>query len=946
MPGLLDRVSRFIDDVLLLPDDVREELEEAEDALESGDHALAAARFQALVHARPSLTRASVGLAQAREALRDIAGAAEAIAAARKLEPDDVDVAIYEAELALRRNDFRVAADAARDAALRLGSERTPKLARAFLLQARAELGRGRPDRAARELRKALSATPDDRVLRAELVLALAAAGEKNGLRAAAAGLDPAELDDELAAKLGPALHRVGELDLAWPFLVRGVQFFDPSSLRIAAHEALRRGELERAERYARLSVARGGGAQALSTLAGVELERGRADLAAEALLTAAEQTRDVELFRSAARAAPLDRPDLLDRIADALEKVSHGDLAGKSAHALARLARSDTSLALALAPTSDEPRAQLARASALLATANPKEAVLALDAWQVMARSVPFAERDRERVDALRKKALHALWVGPNGEIDLAAAIDAVVAFATERDLDKAARTAERLRDDLDRSLLLAVMGEFNAGKSTFINAFVGADVAPTGILPTTATLNLLRGGAERLVRVVREDGTTQEGAYEDLRRILKGAHVEKSAPVDHVEIVLPLESLERVSILDTPGSNALDARHEALAHEAGRRADAVLWIFDAGQAGKDTEAKTIRELLAEGRYVMAVLNKADRLSESEVAEIRKVLARDLPAIGAVLAISARQALRAKIDADDAAYRASGFGELLARLETDIFARSRELKRAAVASRLLKTVDEALATEREVRARNDAKRTALAAIEPEIARLDDAFERAIEQALGLFERDLDQGYRDAADEVIAFVRPRRNRFARHGVDPEDRGFLADVLERRVTAASESFESRAIARVRAAIASVRGAVGWSDELTDAKLRDAVGSPVALFVGISRGTLRAGALARFFRDVLPSAELTPEALGKELDRVRCDPRVDLRPVLSESLAGLAADLERARTGALEALETEERSLADRVYGPLSALRSVLAELRFLPAHRAAGNTPGP
>jgi GTP-binding protein EngB required for normal cell division len=934
--GLLDRVTRFIDDVLLLPDDVREELVEAEDALEAGEHELAADRFQALVKARPSLTRASVGLAQAREALRDLGGATEALAAARKLEPDDVDVAVYQAELALKTHDYPLAADAARDAALRLGSERTPKLARALGLLARAELGRGRPDRAARELRKALSATPDDRALRAELVLALAAANEKSGLRAAASGLDPAQVDDELAARLGPALHRIGELDLAWPFLVRGVQFFDPASLRIAAHEALRRNDLERAERYARLSVARGGGAQALSTLAGVELERGRADLAAEALLTAAEQTRDPELFRSAARAAPLDRPELLDRIADALERVTQkSDLVAKSARALARLARADATVALALAPTSDEPRAQLARATALLAVENPKEALLALDAWQSMARSVPFAERDRARIDELRRKALRALWVGPSGETDLAAAIDAVVAFATDHDLDKAARTAERLRDDLDRPLLLAVMGEFNAGKSTFINAFVGADVAPTGILPTTATLNLLRGGAERLVRVVRDDGTTQEGAYEDLRRILKGAHDGNRSPVDHVEIVLPVETLERVSILDTPGSNALDPKHEALAQEAGRRADAVLWIFDAGQAGKDTEAKTIRELTAEGRYVMAVLNKADRLDPGDVEAIRGVLARDLPSLGAVLAISARQALRAKIDGDDASYDKSGFGGLLARLETDIFARSRELKRAAVASRLLKTVDEALATEHEVRARNEERRAALTAIEALVARLDVAFEEAIEQAIVLFDRDLDEGYREAADEVIAFVRPRRNRFARHGVDPEDRTFLAEVLDRRVTAAAQSFEARAIARVRAAVAAVRTPIAWSDELTDAKIRDAVGSPVALFVGISRGTLRSGALARFFRDVLPSAELTTDAIVRELDRVRTDPRVDLRPVLAESLAKLGVELERARIAALDALQAEERALADRVYGPLAALRSVLAELRFLP-----------
>ena len=42
------------------------------------------------------------------------------------------------------------------------------------------------------------------------------------------------------------------------------------------------------------------------------------------------------------------------------------------------------------------------------------------------------------------------------------------------------------------ERPLRVAVVGEFNAGKSTFLNALLGEDVAPTGVLPTTATLHV----------------------------------------------------------------------------------------------------------------------------------------------------------------------------------------------------------------------------------------------------------------------------------------------------------------------------------------------------------------------------------------------------------------------------------------------------------------------
>ena len=72
-------------------------------------------------------------------------------------------------------------------------------------------------------------------------------------------------------------------------------------------------------------------------------------------------------------------------------------------------------------------------------------------------------------------------------------------------------AAAAGHAAEALDRPLLVAVMGEFNAGKSSFVNALCGADVAPTGVTPTTATVNVLRYGAEPAARVVGHDGGTR---------------------------------------------------------------------------------------------------------------------------------------------------------------------------------------------------------------------------------------------------------------------------------------------------------------------------------------------------------------------------------------------------------------------------------------------------
>ena len=47
---------------------------------------------------------------------------------------------------------------------------------------------------------------------------------------------------------------------------------------------------------------------------------------------------------------------------------------------------------------------------------------------------------------------------------------------------------------EQLDELFLLVIVGEFNSGKSAFINALVGSKVAQEGVTPTTAQINVLQ--------------------------------------------------------------------------------------------------------------------------------------------------------------------------------------------------------------------------------------------------------------------------------------------------------------------------------------------------------------------------------------------------------------------------------------------------------------------
>jgi predicted GTPase len=528
-----------------------------------------------------------------------------------------------------------------------------------------------------------------------------------------------------------------------------------------------------------------------------------------------------------------------------------------------------------------------------------------------------------------LRRDALRALWRGPDGEVDLAAAIDGVTSFARERGLADGERRALALRDELDRPLLLAILGEFNAGKSTLVNAFLGADVAPTGILPTTATLNVLRGGAERRVRVVRKDGTTREGDHDAVRALLADAEAE-GAVVDRVEITLPSELLERVWILDTPGSNAPNPEHEALAQEALRRADVALWIFDAGQAGKATEGRILASIRESKREVIAALNKVDRLKPDELETIERALMDAMPELGgAPTPLSARAALKARLAGDDEAYRASGFPALLERLERDVFARARPLKRRACAGRLLGLLDDALATEPSAvaahRRRADEAREAVTAL----SRCAPMLITELDQAMDEMDAGQSAVIVEAAREVLSFVRPRAGRFGTHDADPEDRAFLGELLTSRL----EQRSDRVATRLANALADRLGAAArpLGVELVRSRVEAAVAAPFAHFAGYQAGLLEGGAMRRFFDDTLPTLTLSEAPVADALAASRAHPRDVLRPLLDASLERLVEALRRDLEALAQAASQEEDGLRARTFEPLRALREVLSEL---------------
>ena len=195
---------------------------------------------------------------------------------------------------------------------------------------------------------------------------------------------------------------------------------------------------------------------------------------------------------------------------------------------------------------------------------------------------------------------------------------------------------------NQLDELFLLVIVGEFNAGKSAFINALAGSRIVAEGVTPTTAQINVLQYG-ERIERQVRESNL-------------------------HV-ITAPVPLLRDIHIVDTPGTNAIIREHEAITAEFVPRSDLVLFVTSADRPFTETERAFLEQVRGWGKKVVVVINKVDILeTPHEVEAVRTFVADNARALlgfsPEIFPVSARLALRAK-SGEPAVWEASGFEAL-----------------------------------------------------------------------------------------------------------------------------------------------------------------------------------------------------------------------------------------------------------------------------------------
>jgi len=193
---------------------------------------------------------------------------------------------------------------------------------------------------------------------------------------------------------------------------------------------------------------------------------------------------------------------------------------------------------------------------------------------------------------------------------------------------------------DQLAGLFLLVIAGEFNSGKSSFINALLGERVLPEGVTPTTDRINLLHHGPEITERALE--------AY-----LLERTH--------------PAELLRELNVVDTPGTNAVIRRHEELTRDFIPRADLVLFVTSADRPFSESEREFLERIREWGKKILFIVNKIDILAgpaeQAEViAYVRDNAAALLGAAPQVFPVSARRAAQARAQGAAELWEQSGF--------------------------------------------------------------------------------------------------------------------------------------------------------------------------------------------------------------------------------------------------------------------------------------------
>lgn len=238
-----------------------------------------------------------------------------------------------------------------------------------------------------------------------------------------------------------------------------------------------------------------------------------------------------------------------------------------------------------------------------------------------------------------------------------------------------------------------LVVAGAFKRGKSTVINALLGAELLPVGVIPVTSVVTLLKYGPAPKAAVGFVTGEEREVPLAQIAQYAtERANPGNIKGVSEVTVAHPSEWLRGgTRLVDTPGIGSVHQHNTDVAYRFLPQADAVLFVAAADQPIGRAELDFLSHIRQYAGKVFCLLNKADYLSADQLTEsaahaVREALGGAVP----VLPVSARLALEGGSNRSPELLERSGFPDLQRRLKRFLDEEKEEVWLVTLANHLL----------------------------------------------------------------------------------------------------------------------------------------------------------------------------------------------------------------------------------------------------------------
>jgi small GTP-binding protein len=195
------------------------------------------------------------------------------------------------------------------------------------------------------------------------------------------------------------------------------------------------------------------------------------------------------------------------------------------------------------------------------------------------------------------------------------------------EREQSDERRRVDELLATLEDLFTLVIVGEFNAGKSSLINALFGARLRTEGPIPVDDVISILRHAEQPSMRKVSD-------------------YV--------IEQFYPIEFLRNITLVDTPGTNSIVQRHQEITEDFIPRADLILFVTSIDRPLSESERKFLEYIREWGKKVVFVLNKVDTKTDAEVEQVIDYLKSNTRSIfgfdPVIYPVAAKLALESKL--------------------------------------------------------------------------------------------------------------------------------------------------------------------------------------------------------------------------------------------------------------------------------------------------------